>query len=39
MNYSEARKIVDEIIDGKNKVKVDGSLGLLLSYLSKEKDE
>ena len=39
MNYSEARKIVDEIIDGKKKVKVDGSLGVLISYLSKEKEE
>lgn len=38
MNYSEARKIVDEIIDGKKKVKVDGSLGVLLSYLSEEKE-
>ena len=39
MNYSEARKIVDEIINGKKKVKVDGNLGVMLSYLLKEKEE
>ena len=39
MTYTEARDIIDPIIDGKKKVKVDGSLGLMLSYLSKEKEE
>lgn len=39
MNYSEARKIVDEIIDGKKKVKVDGSLGItaFLSFKGKRR--